>query len=60
MTEIFEGEVALYEFVKEILPNEEVEQNLRILNLKEIDVYIPSKRVGFELIEMTQSKYIHE
>ena len=42
------GEVALYEFIKEILPNEEVEQNPRILNLKEIDVYVPSKRVGFE------------
>lgn len=42
------GEVALYEFIKEILPNEEVEQNPRILNLKEIDVFISSKRIGFE------------
>lgn len=42
------GEVALCNFIKEILPTETVESNVRILNMKEIDVYVPNKNIGFE------------
>jgi hypothetical protein len=43
------NEKEILDFIKQILPNEIVEENNRtILNGKEIDIYIPSKKVGFE------------
>lgn len=40
----------LYEYIKELLPNVIIEENNRtILDGKEIDVYIPSLKIGFEM-----------
>lgn len=40
----------LFEFVKSLLPNNTVEENNRtILDGKEIDVYVPSLKIGFEM-----------
>lgn len=48
------SEIALREFVSEILKDKEVQQSVRILNMKnsnrlgEIDIYIPSMSIGIE------------
>lgn len=43
-------ETELFEYVKFLLPNEIIEENNRtILNGKEIDVYVPNLKVGFEM-----------
>lgn len=53
-------EQELLDFIKEILPNEEIIENDREqIKPKEIDVYIPSKKIGFEMngIEWHSEKY---
>ena len=43
-------EKELFEYIKELLPNVIVEENNRtVLEGKEIDVYIPSMNIGFEM-----------
>ena len=43
-------EKELFEYIQSLLPSVEVEENNRtILNGKEIDVYIPSLKLGFEM-----------
>ena len=43
-------ETELFEYVKSLLPNENIEENDRtILNGKEIDVYVPNLKIGFEM-----------
>ena len=43
-------ETELFEYVKSLLPNEIVEENNRtVLNGKEIDVYVPNLKIGFEM-----------
>lgn len=43
-------ETELFEYVKSLLPDEIVEENNRtVLNGKEIDVYVPNLKIGFEM-----------
>lgn len=43
-------EQELFDYIKSLLPNVDVEENNRtVLNGKEIDVYIPSLKIGFEM-----------
>lgn len=42
------SEIELYEFIKEIYTGKIEKQNRKILNGKEIDIFLPEKNIGFE------------